>query len=84
MRKDMKEGSKRWLTDGLNDVAYLLIDRVDVVVPKGATGINGFDEVHIVKVTGRDNCLGPNINVSVPCIKGISYNGPSNLPPQKP
>jgi hypothetical protein len=63
--------------EGLNDVAYLLIDHVNLIVPKGATGINGFDEVHVVKVTGRDNCLGPNINVTAPCIKGSGNNGPS-------
>lgn len=68
---EMASGSNRWRTDGLNDVAYKLIDHVELL-PKGTSVGNRFD-VHIVKVTGRENCLGPNINVTIPCIKGFSF-----------
>jgi N-terminal domain of galactosyltransferase/N-terminal region of glycosyl transferase group 7 len=71
--REMEVGSHRWRVDGLNDVAYLLVDHVELV-PKGAS-------VHIVKVTGRPNCLGPKINVSLPCLNGTSNKGPSSLPP---
>jgi N-terminal domain of galactosyltransferase/N-terminal region of glycosyl transferase group 7 len=71
--REMEVGSHRWRVDGLNDVAYFLVDHVRLV-PKGAS-------VHIVKVTGRTNCSGPKINVSLPCMKGISNKGPSSLLP---
>ena len=66
MVRKMEAGSRRWRVDGLKDVAYLLIDHVELV-PKGATGI---DKVHLVKVTGRTKCHGPKINVTLPCIQG--------------
>jgi hypothetical protein len=63
-------GSDKWRSEGLNDVAYFLIDHVELI-PKGALVVNGFD-VHVIKVTGRHNCEGPSINVTMPCIKGLS------------
>jgi N-terminal domain of galactosyltransferase/N-terminal region of glycosyl transferase group 7 len=78
IRQEMRSGSHRWQTDGWNDVGYVLVDHFELV-SKGTAGGNGFDEVHIIKVTGQANCLGTNISVHVPCIKGLSNKGPSSL-----
>jgi N-terminal domain of galactosyltransferase/N-terminal region of glycosyl transferase group 7 len=67
--REMEIGSHRWRVDGLKDIAYFLVNHIEVV-PKGALGGNGIDKVHIVKVTGRTSCHGPKINVTLPCIKG--------------
>ena len=76
--REMEGGSQRWRVDGLNDVAYLLVDHVKIEL-QGAVGGNGFDAVHIVKVTGRASCLGPKINVTLPCLNGPRNKGPSAM-----
>jgi hypothetical protein len=65
--KAMEQNSFRSQSDGLNDVEYLRLD--DQLLR--SNGTEGFDEAHIVKIVGQENCSQPT-NSTAHCVKGIS------------